>query len=133
MGGGRSGSGSGGGGFGKDDHLQPVLVLTFRSYVFKFHHRCSGTQLYSSPLWHFPFHTFLQIIGGQQQNQQQKHDIFVGNLAFSTTEEQLHQAFSEIGKDVLLLITYTSLATLFLSIVFKSYGCLPHPKLTLCF
>jgi RNA recognition motif-containing protein len=28
----------------------------------------------------------------------QKHDIFVGNLAFNTTEEQLHQAFSEIGK-----------------------------------
>jgi cleavage stimulation factor subunit 2 len=30
--------------------------------------------------------------------QQQKHDIFVGNLNFSTTEEQLHQAFSEIGR-----------------------------------
>ena len=28
----------------------------------------------------------------------QKHDIFVGNLAFNTTEEQLHQAFSEIGR-----------------------------------
>ncbi|GKZ00729.1 hypothetical protein MPSEU_001024800 [Mayamaea pseudoterrestris] len=28
----------------------------------------------------------------------QKHDIFVGNLAFNTTEEQLHQAFSDIGK-----------------------------------
>jgi len=27
-----------------------------------------------------------------------KHDIFVGNLAFNTTEEQLRQAFSEIGK-----------------------------------
>mmetsp|Transcript_53043 Transcript_53043/g.158743 ORF Transcript_53043/g.158743 Transcript_53043/m.158743 type:complete len:361 (-) Transcript_53043:120-1202(-) len=36
--------------------------------------------------------------GDQQKGQQQKHDIFVGNLAFSTTEEQLHQAFSEIGK-----------------------------------
>eukprot|EP00339_Tiarina_fusa_P010574 CAMPEP_0117006126 /NCGR_PEP_ID=MMETSP0472-20121206/6471_1 /TAXON_ID=693140 ORGANISM="Tiarina fusus, Strain LIS" /NCGR_SAMPLE_ID=MMETSP0472 /ASSEMBLY_ACC=CAM_ASM_000603 /LENGTH=253 /DNA_ID=CAMNT_0004707513 /DNA_START=65 /DNA_END=822 /DNA_ORIENTATION=+ len=35
-------------------------------------------------------------MGGQQS--QQKHDIFVGNLAFSTTEEQLHQAFSEIGR-----------------------------------
>lgn len=34
----------------------------------------------------------------QQSQQQQKHDIFVGNLAFSTTEEQLHQAFSEIGR-----------------------------------
>jgi nucleolin len=41
----------------------------------------------------------------QQQAQQAaaaaapvKHDIFVGNLAFNTTEEQLHQAFSEIGK-----------------------------------
>jgi len=33
-----------------------------------------------------------------QQQQQQKHDIFVGNLAFSTTEEQLHQAFSELGR-----------------------------------
>jgi RNA recognition motif. (a.k.a. RRM, RBD, or RNP domain) len=33
----------------------------------------------------------------QQQQQQVKHDIFVGNLAFNTTEEQLHQAFSEIG------------------------------------
>lgn len=28
----------------------------------------------------------------------QKHDIFVGNLAFNTSEEQLHQAFSEIGR-----------------------------------
>jgi cleavage stimulation factor subunit 2 len=27
-----------------------------------------------------------------------KHDIFVGNLAFNTTEEQLHQAFSELGR-----------------------------------
>lgn len=33
-------------------------------------------------------------------SQQQKHDIFVGNLSFNTTEEQLHQAFSEIGKVV---------------------------------
>jgi cleavage stimulation factor subunit 2 len=32
------------------------------------------------------------------QQQQQKHDIFVGNLAFNTTEEQLFQTFSEIGK-----------------------------------
>lgn len=42
------------------------------------------------------------LVPGQQpqqpQEQQQKHDIFVGNLAFSTTEEQLHQAFSEIGR-----------------------------------
>jgi cleavage stimulation factor subunit 2 len=36
-------------------------------------------------------------VSGQSQ-QQQKHDIFVGNLAFNTTEEQLHQAFSEIGR-----------------------------------
>ena len=28
----------------------------------------------------------------------QKHDIFVGNLSFNTTEEQLHVAFSEIGR-----------------------------------
>mmetsp|Transcript_18355 Transcript_18355/g.39678 ORF Transcript_18355/g.39678 Transcript_18355/m.39678 type:complete len:396 (-) Transcript_18355:441-1628(-) len=28
----------------------------------------------------------------------QKHDIFVGNLAFSTTEEQLYAAFSELGR-----------------------------------
>ena len=34
----------------------------------------------------------------QQQQSGQKHDIFVGNLAFNTTEEQLHQAFSEIGR-----------------------------------
>mmetsp|Transcript_27498 Transcript_27498/g.40621 ORF Transcript_27498/g.40621 Transcript_27498/m.40621 type:complete len:374 (+) Transcript_27498:274-1395(+) len=33
---------------------------------------------------------------GQQVNQ--KHDIFVGNLAFNTTEEQLHQVFSEVGR-----------------------------------
>lgn len=33
-----------------------------------------------------------------QQQGQLKHDIFVGNLAFHTTEDQLHQAFSEIGK-----------------------------------
>jgi len=36
--------------------------------------------------------------GGQQQQSQLKHDIFVGNLAFNTTEEQLHQTFSEIGR-----------------------------------
>ena len=29
---------------------------------------------------------------------QQKNDIFVGNLAFNTTEEQLHTIFSEIGR-----------------------------------
>lgn len=29
-----------------------------------------------------------------------KHDIFVGNLAFATTEEQLHTIFSEIGRVV---------------------------------
>lgn len=34
----------------------------------------------------------------QAPTQQQKHDIFVGNLAFNTTEEQLHTAFSEIGR-----------------------------------
>ena len=28
----------------------------------------------------------------------QKHDIFVGNLSFNTTEEQLHTAFSEVGR-----------------------------------
>jgi len=32
--------------------------------------------------------------------QQQKNDVFVGNLAFNTTEEQLHQIFSEIGRVV---------------------------------
>ena len=35
-----------------------------------------------------------------QQGQQQKHDIFVGNLAFNTTEEQIHQSFSELGRVV---------------------------------
>lgn len=30
----------------------------------------------------------------------QKHDIFVGNLAFATTEEQLYAAFSELGRIV---------------------------------
>ena len=30
----------------------------------------------------------------------QKNDIFVGNLAFNTTEEQLHQAFNDIGRVV---------------------------------
>lgn len=34
----------------------------------------------------------------QQQQTNQKHDVFVGNLAFSTTEEQIHQAFSELGR-----------------------------------
>ncbi|KAL3807689.1 hypothetical protein ACHAXA_007335 [Cyclostephanos tholiformis] len=43
----------------------------------------------------------------QQQQQQQpsssaagapRHDVFVGNLAFATTEEQLHAAFSEVGR-----------------------------------
>lgn len=36
--------------------------------------------------------------GMPQQATNQKNDIFVGNLAFNTTEEQLHQAFSEIGR-----------------------------------
>jgi cleavage stimulation factor subunit 2 len=41
-----------------------------------------------------------QLLQQQQQQQQstQKHDIFVGNLAFNTSEDQLHQAFSEIGR-----------------------------------
>ena len=30
--------------------------------------------------------------------QGQKHDIFVGNLDYNTTEEQIHQVFSEIGR-----------------------------------
>ena len=30
----------------------------------------------------------------------QKHDVFVGNLAFNTTEEQLYTAFSELGRIV---------------------------------
>jgi cleavage stimulation factor subunit 2 len=38
--------------------------------------------------------------GGGGSSQNQKHDIFVGNLAFNTTEEQLHQVFSEIGRVV---------------------------------
>lgn len=45
--------------------------------------------------------------GGQQQPSaqggaaaNQKHDIFVGNLSFNTTEEQLHAAFSEVGRVV---------------------------------
>lgn len=33
-----------------------------------------------------------------QQAANLKHDVFVGNLSFNTTEEQLHQAFSEIGR-----------------------------------
>lgn len=37
-----------------------------------------------------------QAQAGGQVNQ--KHDIFVGNLAFNTTEEQLHQVFSEVGR-----------------------------------
>ena len=46
--------------------------------------------------WHLIIFTAQQ----QQQQQQstQKHDIFVGNLAFNTSEDQLHQAFSEIGR-----------------------------------
>ena len=46
--------------------------------------------------------TVMPAVAQQQQQQSastnQKHDIFVGNLAFNTTEEQLHQAFSEIGR-----------------------------------
>lgn len=47
-----------------------------------------------------------QQVQQQQQPQQQqgagqvKHDIFVGNLAFNTTEEQIHQSFSELGRVV---------------------------------
>lgn len=46
----------------------------------------------------------------QSNQQQQKHDIFVGNLAFNTTEDQLHQAFSEIGR-VLKVRMVTDLET----------------------
>lgn len=42
--------------------------------------------------------TAVSSIGQTAQAGNQKHDIFVGNLAFNTTEEQLHQAFSEIGR-----------------------------------
>lgn len=35
---------------------------------------------------------------GVSSGSNQKNDIFVGNLAFNTTEEQLNQAFSEIGR-----------------------------------
>jgi hypothetical protein len=48
-----------------------------------------------------PGQAFIQPQQQPQQQQQagnQKHDIFVGNLAFNTTEDQLHQAFSEIGR-----------------------------------
>ena len=38
--------------------------------------------------------------GSSGGGQQQKHDVFVGNLAFNTTEEQLHQAFSDLGRIV---------------------------------
>ncbi len=38
--------------------------------------------------------------GLMQQQQQAKNDVFVGNLAFNTTEEQLYQIFSEIGRVV---------------------------------
>jgi len=41
-----------------------------------------------------PSQSNTQSSGGNQQ----KHDIFVGNLAFNTTEEQLYQAFSELGR-----------------------------------
>ncbi|CAJ1913800.1 unnamed protein product [Cylindrotheca closterium] len=40
----------------------------------------------------------MSSMGMPQQQSAQKHDIFVGNLAFNTTEEQLHQAFSDIGR-----------------------------------
>jgi RNA recognition motif-containing protein len=39
-----------------------------------------------------------QSSGGGGSGGGVRHDIFVGNLAFNTTEEQLHQAFSEIGR-----------------------------------
>jgi len=38
--------------------------------------------------------------GGGGSSNAPKHDIFVGNLAFNTTEEQLQQAFSELGRVV---------------------------------
>lgn len=39
-------------------------------------------------------------ISGASASANLKHDIFVGNLAFNTTEEQLHVAFSEVGRVV---------------------------------
>lgn len=66
---------------------KPSLSLPLRLPLFD---PVSGNGLLTFSL---PSLTF----AGQQQ-QQQKHDIFVGNLAFNTTEEQLHQAFSEIGR-----------------------------------
>lgn len=32
------------------------------------------------------------------QKQHPRNDVFVGNLSFNTTEEQLHQSFSELGR-----------------------------------
>jgi cleavage stimulation factor subunit 2 len=46
---------------------------------------------------------FLQYRTGsmaQQGGQQQRNDVFVGNLDYTTTEEQLYAMFSEIGKIV---------------------------------
>ena len=31
-------------------------------------------------------------------SQNQRNDVFVGNLAFGTTEDQLYQAFSDLGR-----------------------------------
>ena len=40
------------------------------------------------------------VASATNNNTGPKHDIFVGNLAFTTTEEQLHTIFSEVGRVV---------------------------------
>lgn len=61
----------------------------------------SGTTTSNTAQWVGTDH---MIDPGIQQTsetiKQPKHDIFVGNLSFSTTEEQLHQSFSELGRIV---------------------------------
>ena len=82
-----------------------LLYIQFQQH----HGQNQGTTMWGGQA---PAPNMANIYGGgglaphQQQPQSsggggsstQKHDIFVGNLAFNTTEEQLMQAFSEIGR-----------------------------------
>ena len=76
-------------------------IWNFVSFL-KSNSPCAFAVVDTTPSYSFPFPVLLpyQTLVQQQQQQQSqlKHDIFVGNLAFNTTEEQLHQTFSEIGR-----------------------------------
>lgn len=65
--------------------------------------------------------------GGQQQ-QQQRNDVFVGNLDYTTTEEQLYNLFSEIGKIIKVRLVTDAETAKFRGFAFVEFET-PHDAL----